>query len=72
MSIRIRSHRKQRPKRLRSRKHHGSPAGAAAPVPGTCSRCGCTDDNCQQCFKVLGHPCSWANRERTICTRCAP
>lgn len=41
------------------------------PKAGVCSKCGCTDEDCSQCIKAQGHPCSWANPEHTLCTRCA-
>ena len=44
---------------------------AAAPadkdVAGVCSQCGCTED--QACWKD-GKRCSWANKEKTLCSAC--
>jgi len=37
-------------------------------IPGTCSRCGCTEDNA--CVDDDGEPCAWADAERTLCTVC--
>jgi hypothetical protein len=31
--------------------------------------CGCTDDNCQDCIEITGHPCTWI--ECDLCSRCA-
>lgn len=33
-----------------------------------CEKCRCTDDNCLQCFKVLGKPCHWVAPGK--CSRC--
>lgn len=48
----------------------GKKARAAAPAeetPGTCSRCGCTED--RACATAAG-PCGWENDEQTICSGC--
>lgn len=37
---------------------------------GRCKICHCTELDCQRCIDVSGEPCSWANEERTLCTRC--
>ncbi|MEK7256101.1 MAG: hypothetical protein AAB316_15225 [Bacteroidota bacterium] len=34
-----------------------------------CRRCGCTDDDCSQCFEAQGEPCYWIEPE--LCSRCA-
>lgn len=34
-------------------------------LPGTCSQCGCTDDN------ACAGGCAWADEEHTLCTACA-
>lgn len=36
-----------------------------------CRKCGCTDDDCRQCIAAQGFPCSWAEDEPDLCTRCA-
>lgn len=69
MSVRIRAHKNQRPKRLRSRK--SAREAALDGPPGVCTRCGCTDNNCSKCIKAQGFACSWADDTHTICTRCA-
>lgn len=33
-----------------------------------CIRCGCTDDDCSECVKALGHPCHWVFPNG--CSRC--
>jgi len=37
-----------------------------------CRDCGCTDEDCRQCIKAQGYPCSWAVRagRKSLCTRC--
>ncbi len=35
-----------------------------------CRKCGCTDDNCQQCIERTGQPCLWV--EEDLCSACAP
>lgn len=45
------------------------PATAYAGISGICEGCGCTDESA--CTDGLGHPCSWANKEHTLCTLCA-
>lgn len=35
---------------------------------GVCRFCGCTDDNCIGCIQAMGHPCSWVDRSRTVCS----
>ncbi len=35
-----------------------------------CRVCGCTDDDCSQCIEATGEPCSWANEDHTLCSRC--
>lgn len=35
-----------------------------------CRVCGCTQDNCEQCIKKTGQPCSWV--EEDLCSACAP
>jgi hypothetical protein len=37
-----------------------------------CRVCGCTDLDCRECIERTGEPCSWANKEQTLCTACAP
>lgn len=39
------------------------------PVAGECRVCGCTDDDCNQCARATGEPCSWV--EEDLCSRCA-
>lgn len=34
----------------------------------SCRVCGCTDDNCRQCFEKTGHPCHWV--ETDLCSAC--
>jgi hypothetical protein len=34
-------------------------------LPGTCSKCGCTDDN------ACEGGCSWVDPEHTLCSACA-
>ena len=34
----------------------------------TCIKCGCTDDNCNQCVEAQGHPCYWVKPGK--CSRC--
>jgi ParB/RepB/Spo0J family partition protein len=36
----------------------------------TCRKCGCTDDDCEQCVKKTGGPCSWV--EKDLCSACVP
>ena len=36
--------------------------------PGTCTRCGCTDDNA--CVDELQRPCSWVDVFHTRCSFC--
>ncbi len=40
-------------------------------APGACMFCGCTDMDCRKCIKRTGEPCSWVNKEETICSACA-
>lgn len=35
-------------------------------LPGTCSQCGCTDD------QACKGGCSWVDPEHTLCSACAP
>lgn len=37
------------------------------PKPGTCRKCGCTNERA-----CPGTGCAWANDERTLCTACLP
>ena len=37
---------------------------------GTCSVCGCTDNNCSQCIKKTGEPCYWVDSGHEICSAC--
>jgi hypothetical protein len=39
------------------------------PDAGVCRECGCTDDDCRQCVRRTGRPCSWA--EANLCSACA-
>jgi len=39
---------------------------------GVCQKCGCTDFNCEQCVRKTGKPCSWVNKEHTLCSACSP
>ena len=41
-----------------------------APAAGVCRVCGCTDDDCSQCFEKTGEPCTWV--EPDLCSACAP
>lgn len=34
----------------------------------TCRICGCTDNDCTQCFEVQGFPCYWVKED--LCSRC--
>lgn len=34
-------------------------------LPGTCSQCGCTDDN------ACAGGCSWVDEDHTLCSACA-
>jgi hypothetical protein len=34
-----------------------------------CRVCGCTDDDCTQCYLETGMPCHWV--EEDLCSRCA-
>lgn len=45
-------------------------AKQAAPVPGVCKRCGCTQTT--PCLDRWGQPCGWTDRTHTLCTACAP
>lgn len=36
----------------------------------TCRKCGCTDDNCEQCIQATGKPCYWTQAD--LCSRCDP
>lgn len=38
---------------------------------GTCMFCGCVADDCRGCIERTGEPCSWTNKEETICSACA-
>jgi hypothetical protein len=40
--------------------------------PGKCRVCGCTDYDCRGCIARTGQLCSWANKEHTLCSACAP
>lgn len=37
---------------------------------GTCTQCGCTDNDCRQCIEASGEPCFWVDNEHQICSRC--
>jgi ParB/RepB/Spo0J family partition protein len=37
---------------------------------GTCRICGCTEENCTQCVEKTGKPCTWVDREKTLCSAC--
>jgi hypothetical protein len=37
-------------------------------VPGTCSKCGCTD--ARACVDDDLNPCAWADEFHTLCTAC--
>ncbi len=39
------------------------------PTPGTCSECGCTEDNACISAKT-GETCGWANKQKTLCSFC--
>ena len=48
--------------------HKARPAfGRSETTSGQCRICGCTDE--QACMGVNG-PCSWVDKERTICSEC--
>lgn len=34
-----------------------------------CRACGCTDNDCLECFQLTGSPCWWV--EIDLCSRCA-
>lgn len=34
-----------------------------------CRHCGCTDDDCSECFARIGKPCCWI--EKDLCSACA-
>lgn len=42
-------------------------ATASMVQPGTCQYCGCTDERACS-TPPCGEPCSWINKERTICS----
>lgn len=46
--------------------------GPAAVIVPTCYICGCTDDDCTQCFARTGAPCSWVHKpgEQPLCSVC--
>ena len=37
---------------------------------GTCTICGCTDNNCSQCIEKTGEPCFWVDSGHEICSAC--
>lgn len=37
-------------------------------VERKCRKCGCTDEDCSQCIRKTGHPCSWV--EEDLCSAC--
>ncbi len=39
---------------------------------GVCRVCGCTNDDCSECIEITGEPCTWADEDHTLCSRCAP
>ena len=41
---------------------------AVDPDVQTCRVCGCTNDDCSQCIKALGHACHWV--APNLCGRC--
>jgi len=43
----------------------------ARPRVRRCRACGCTDEDCRQCVRVLGEPCHWVAGEPDLCSRCA-
>ena len=45
---------------------------ALKPEPGTCLKCGCTDNDCSGCVERTGQSCYWADPEKTLCSACAP
>ena len=51
-------------------KSGGFDAARVSPLPGTCRVCGCTDEDCRQCIEKTGQPCSWIDREHTLCSAC--
>jgi hypothetical protein len=40
------------------------------PAVRKCRVCGCTENNCKQCIKKTGKPCTWV--EEDLCSACAP
>jgi DNA invertase Pin-like site-specific DNA recombinase len=46
----------------------GSVASFTA-APRTCRKCGCTDQNCQQCVERTGAPCYWVDLD--LCSACS-
>jgi len=37
---------------------------------GECWVCGCTDMDCTGCVERTGEPCTWADKQRTLCSAC--
>lgn len=40
-------------------------------IPGVCSVCGCTEDDCRKCIEKTGMPCHWVDEKRILCSACA-
>ncbi len=65
---------KAKPEKNSTRRKKSAPNSAAkdrkpkASTPGVCRECGCTDENCEQCFKKTGEPCHWV--EPDLCSAC--
>ncbi len=53
---------KASPKQQRAARNSGA---------GTCRECGCTEADCSECIAVLGEPCVWDDKRKTLCSRCA-
>lgn len=70
MGTRLGPRTKQRSKRERARLRKRRHRINNAPPSGICQKCGCSEQDCSQCVEAQGFACSWANRERTLCTRC--
>jgi len=39
---------------------------------GKCQLCGCTEQDCRNCFERTGQPCSWTSPAKDLCTACLP
>lgn len=38
-------------------------------IEQACRVCGCTNDDCLECWQLTGRPCYWV--EEDLCSRCA-